>query len=66
MSDSAKIFFTTGELASRWAQSNRTLEGWRLKGIGPEYHKIGASVRYHIDDIERYERAWSSHHTDNS
>tara|TARA_R110002072_G_scaffold216863_3_gene374400 strand:- start:7953 stop:8153 length:201 start_codon:yes stop_codon:yes gene_type:complete len=64
LGDSPKIFLTTAELANRWAQSKRTLEGWRNKGAGPNYHKIGGSVRYHVDDIERFERAWSSHHHD--
>jgi hypothetical protein len=59
-----KIFFTTVELAERWCMSPRSLEGWRDNGSGPNYHKIGSRVRYHIDDIERFERQWSSHHPD--
>ncbi len=62
MSDAQKVFYTSGELADRWSMSKRTLEGWRDKGKGPNYHKIGGSVRYHIDDIERFERTWSSHY----
>ncbi|WP_205958316.1 helix-turn-helix transcriptional regulator [Qipengyuania sediminis] len=58
------IFLTTTDIALRWQISKRTLEGWRDKGIGPNYHKIGNRVRYHIDDIERFERVWSSHHYD--
>ncbi|MFN6933540.1 MAG: helix-turn-helix transcriptional regulator [Tsuneonella sp.] len=66
MTEASKIFFTTAELATRWAQSMRTLEGWRCAGTGPNYHKIGSSVRYHIADIERFERAWTSHFNDTS
>lgn len=66
MNTNEHIFLTTADVAVRWNISKRTLEGWRLDGTGPNYHKIGNRVRYHIDDIERYERAWSSHHTDNS
>lgn len=26
--------------------SKRTLQGWRLRGVGPHYEKLGRSVRY--------------------
>ncbi len=51
------VFLTISELAARWNVSNRTLEGWRDQGIGPNYHKIGGRVRYHADDVNRYERS---------
>ncbi|QPC98172.1 helix-turn-helix domain-containing protein [Qipengyuania soli] len=54
------IFLTTAEVAARWRMSPRTLEGWRDKGIGPNYHKFGGSVRYHMDEIKRFEEAWST------
>ena len=54
------MFLTTAELAERWRISPRTLEGWRDKGIGPTYTRIGNRVRYHIDVIERAENDWSS------
>ena len=56
----ARIFLTTQELADRWRMSPRTLEGWRDKGIGPTFTRIGSRVRYHIDTIERAERDWST------
>jgi excisionase family DNA binding protein len=34
--------------------SERTLERLRLQGGGPSYVKCGRSVRYRIDDIERW------------
>lgn len=55
-----QVFLTTKELAHRWRISPRTLEGWRDKGIGPRYNKIGNRVRYPIDAIERAERDWST------
>ncbi len=58
MNTQTKIFLTTDDVARRWSMSRRTLEGWRDKGIGPTYHKIGSRVRYHIDDIEKFERCW--------
>lgn len=51
------VFLTTLELANRWKVSDRTLGGWRDKGIGPVYVKIGSRVRYRMDDITRAESA---------
>ena len=55
-----KIFLTQRELSDRWCLSPRTLEGWRDKGIGIAWTKIGSRVRYHLDDIEECERRWRS------
>lgn len=51
-----QVFLTTNDVAKRWAMSPRSLEGWRDHGIGPTYHKIGSRVRYHVDDVEKFER----------
>lgn len=52
-------YLTTNELADRWGISSMTLRKWRWQGSGPAYIKLGesrnAEVRYHIDDVERYE-----------
>jgi DNA-binding transcriptional MerR regulator len=53
-------FLTTKELAHRWRISPRTLEGWRDKGIGPTYTRIGNRVRYHTEVVESAERCWST------
>jgi hypothetical protein len=37
----------------------RTLQGWRVRGGGPEYIKCGRSVRYRRDAFER----WLDSHT---
>lgn len=58
------VFLTTDEVAARWKISPRTLEGWRDKGIGPTYVRIGSRVRYHIDQIRRAEQDWSNIQTD--
>ncbi|MCK0129276.1 helix-turn-helix domain-containing protein [Erythrobacter sp. F6033] len=60
MAKEPRTFFTTNELADRWRISPRTLEGWRDKGIGPTFTRIGNRVRYHISVIERAEHDWSS------
>ncbi len=31
-----------------------TLEGWRVRGIGPIYRKIGGLVRYSTADLDVY------------
>lgn len=60
MAPTEKLFYTTAELAERWSFSTRTLEGWRNDGIGVGYHRLnGRAIRYHIDDIERFERDWA-------
>ena len=55
-----KVFLTQRELSERWQVSPRTLEGWRDKGIGIAFTRIGSRVRYHVDDIEECERLWRS------
>lgn len=34
-----------------------TLEGWRVKGIGPKFIKIGRLVRYRTDDLDQWLQA---------
>lgn len=52
-----QIFFTQSELSSRWRLSPRTLEGWRLKGIGPAFTRVGSRVIYPVESVERFEQA---------
>lgn len=51
----SRKFFTQKEVSDRWRISIRTLEGWRYRGIGPDYTKIGARILYPIEAIERHE-----------
>ena len=46
---------TQAELARRWGKSVRTIERWRLRGVGPTHLNIGG-VLYRLSDIEEYER----------
>jgi hypothetical protein len=46
---------TQAELARRWRKSVRTIERWRLRGVGPAHLNIGG-VLYRLSDIEEYER----------
>ena len=45
---------TQVELARRWRKSVRTLERWRLRGVGPAHLNIGG-VLYRLSDVEEYE-----------
>ena len=50
---------TTEELARRWGVSASTLAKWRGRGCGPEWVKLGlslrAAVRYPLAAVETYE-----------
>lgn len=43
------------ELAARWNLSPKTLERWRVLGIGPAFLKLGGRVVYRLEDVESYE-----------
>lgn len=42
--------------------SPRTMQRWRLEGIGPNYVKLGRLIRYRKSDLDRFidERTHSS------
>lgn len=43
------------QLAARWGMSHRTLQGWRWRGVGPTWIKLGGHVSYPLREVERYE-----------
>lgn len=45
---------TTQEAAELLGISPATLNGWRCRGVGPAFTKLGASVRYTARDLERF------------
>jgi len=47
---------TTSDLAERWSMSTHTLAGWRSRGLGPAFIKLGG-IRYPIADVQAYETA---------
>jgi hypothetical protein len=51
-----KEFYTEKELAQRWCLKVVTLQTWRQKGHPPNFIKIGAAVRYNLEDIEKFEQ----------
>ena len=48
---------TQADLAKRWRMGQRTLESWRVDGIGPCYLKIGNRILYRLQDIEAFEES---------
>jgi hypothetical protein len=55
MKDNVGKLLNQAELATRWRMSHRTLEGWRWRGRGPCFLKIGGRVMYRLEDIVTYE-----------
>lgn len=57
MPDDARKFLSPQEVQERWsgAVSVGTLANWRSAGAGPVYLKLGAKVRYPLDELELFE-----------
>ena len=50
-----ELLLTTNDAAARLGVPKRTMEDWRLDGIGPRYVRVGRrSVRYRPDDLLAY------------
>lgn len=49
-------YWTQAELAARWRISPRTLERWRVMGIGPSWIKLPGRIIYRSDDVIAYEQ----------
>jgi hypothetical protein len=43
------------ELSSRWAKTSETLRQLRKAGRTPRFFKVGASVRYLLSEVEKFE-----------
>jgi hypothetical protein len=43
--------------------STRTMEGWRLRGGGPLYSKLGSCVRYRLGDLDAFVDGQTRSHT---
>jgi predicted DNA-binding transcriptional regulator AlpA len=50
----AEAMIDEGAVAARMGVSKRTLQNMRCRREGPPFVKIGALVRYKIEDVERY------------
>lgn len=47
-------FFTQSEAADFLRLSERTLERWRVEGMGPSFRRFGRRVVYAKADLERW------------
>ena len=45
-------FFDTGRAAAYLGLSRRTLDGYRVSGDGPAFHRFGNRVRYRMSDLD--------------
>lgn len=43
------------DLADRWDVSERTLQRWRARNVGPAFVMIGTGPRYRVGDVLDYE-----------
>jgi hypothetical protein len=51
------LLLETADVAVELGLSPRTLEGWRRRGEGPAYLKVGRLVKYRPEDVEAYKTA---------
>jgi hypothetical protein len=45
---------TSKQVAQMLSIPEGTLRYWRNVGIGPTWHKLEGSIRYHVDDVSQY------------
>jgi hypothetical protein len=50
----ASVILDTRAAADFLRLSPRTLEGWRVRGGGPSFVKVGGAVRYRLASLEAY------------
>lgn len=62
--DQIKQEILTGVEAARHLRlSNRTLDAWRTKGLGPRWLKIGGKVAYRRADLDAWLEGQERRHT---
>ena len=44
----------TVQLAELLRNKVNTVEGWRLKGVGPRFIRVGRLIRYRLEDVETW------------
>jgi hypothetical protein len=49
------------ELALRWGRSVSSIGLSSAIGLGPKYVKLGGTLRYPIEEVQKYERALRMH-----
>ena len=54
MDDDVGGFFNTWRAADYLGLSHRTLDGYRVSGAGPAFHRFGNRVRYRRSDLDEW------------
>ena len=54
MSNDESGFFDTRRAAGYLGLSHRTLDGYRVSGDGPAFHRFGNRVRYRRSDLDEW------------
>ena len=54
MSNDDSGFLDTRRAATYLGLSHRTLDGYRVSGAGPAFHRFGNRVRYRMADLETW------------
>jgi hypothetical protein len=56
-------YLTVGDAARFVGLAEQTLNGWRVSGYGPAYHKLGRRVVYDVEELERWIQRQRLRHT---
>lgn len=51
---------TGHELAQRWGRSETVISLSAAVGVGPRYVKIAGTVRYPLEEVQRFERTYAT------
>jgi Helix-turn-helix domain len=57
------VLLSEEQVAERWMVSVKTLQGWRVRGGGPKFIKLGRVVRYSELDLEEFLAVHTIPHT---
>ena len=52
--DKSKEFLTESDVAKALAVTVNAVRGWRNKGMGPAFYKIGGAVRYDKAEVDAF------------
>ena len=66
MTQGDDTLWTQEQVAEYLGVSPRTIEGWRRRGIGPAWHRVGRSPRYFRREVLAWVRRQrgDGHHND--
>ncbi len=55
------VFLTTADVGRRYGRLPQTVRGWRVKGVGPRFRRLGARVFYLLDDLLAWEASFPAY-----